>query len=198
MNSYGIVNLIDSEGISIISDIDDTIKETGVIAGTKVILRNTFLKDMQEVEGMADVYRAWWDQGAAVHYVSNSPWQLIPSLLEFFQKYKFPLGSAHLRLHDSMLKTYFATPGENKRRVIKEILRDFPKRKFILVGDSAEIDMEIYTDIAVEYPEQIFRIFIRDISTAWLKEKTQPVRGRSFAAALEFFSRRGSSFNTSD
>ncbi|CAO3563774.1 unnamed protein product [Mortierella alpina] len=140
---HGVVNLIDPEGISIISDIDDTIKETNVSAGARIILRNTFLQDMRDVPGMSEVYGQWWEQGAAIHYVSNSPWQLIPSLLEFFHTHKFPPGSAHLRLHDSVLKTYFMEPGENKRRSIREILRDFPKRKFILVGDSGEIDMEM-------------------------------------------------------
>lgn len=140
---HGVVNLIDPEGVSIISDIDDTIKETNVTAGARIILRNTFLKDMKEVEGMASVYKGWCDRGAAIHYVSNSPWQLIPSLLEFFKAFKFPAGSAHLRLHDNVLKTYFMAPGENKRRSIREILTDFPDRKFILVGDSGEIDMEM-------------------------------------------------------
>ncbi|KAG0262264.1 hypothetical protein BG011_000170 [Mortierella polycephala] len=208
--SHGIVNLIDPEGISIISDIDDTIKDTNVTAGAKIILRNTFLKEMQEVKGMASVYKDWWAQGAAIHYVSNSPWQLIPSLLEFFHTHKFPPGSAHLRMHDSMLKTYFMTPGESKRRHIREILMDFPGRKFILVGDSGEIDMEIYTEMALEFPDQILRIFIRDITTARLREmvsKMPPTRGRSFsslllpkvpitAAVSGLFSHRGSQSNT--
>ncbi|KAF9090378.1 hypothetical protein BGX23_006015 [Mortierella sp. AD031] len=200
----GIVNLVDPEGISIISDIDDTIKETDVVAGTRIILRNTFLKDMMDVPGMAKVYKGWWKKGAAIHYVSNSPWQLIPSLLEFFHTHKFPPGSAHLRLHDSVLKTYFMTPGENKRKSIREILMDFPGRKFILVGDSGEIDMEIYTELAVAFPEQVFRIFIRDITSAKLREEAAKMaaapapRGRSFASMIPgvttgfgYFSRQG-------
>ncbi|KAF9110664.1 hypothetical protein BGX27_006037 [Mortierella sp. AM989] len=182
----GVVNLIDPEGVSIISDIDDTIKYTNVTSGTRVILRNTFLKSMKEVEGMANAYKKWWIQGAAFHYVSNSPWQLIPTLLDFFHTHMFPPGSAHLKVHDNnILKTYFMTPGENKRRSIREILNDFPDRKFILVGDSGEIDLEIYTEIAMEFPKQIFRIFIRDITTARLKEmasKAPPLREGSFSS----------------
>jgi len=159
--SHGIVNLIDPEGISVISDIDDTIKETNVTAGARVILRNTFLRAMQEVPGMATVYKRWWERGAAFHYVSNSPWQLIPSLLEFFHTHMFPPGSAHLRLHDSMLKTYFARtpPGEHKRRSIRELLMDFPERKFILIGDSGEIDMEMY--VAGAAREGLFKTNIK-------------------------------------
>ncbi|KAG0319632.1 hypothetical protein BGZ97_001754 [Linnemannia gamsii] len=187
---HGIVNLVDPEGISIISDIDDTIKETDVVAGARIILRNTFLKEMMDVPGMAEVYKNWWKQGAAIHYVSNSPWQLIPSLLEFFHTHKFPPGSAHLRLHDSVLKTYFMTPGENKRKSIREILMDFPGRKFILIGDSGEIDMEIYTEMAVAFPGQVFKIFIRDITSAKLKEEADrmsaapPARSRSFTSMI--------------
>ncbi|KAI1317526.1 hypothetical protein EDD11_008333 [Mortierella claussenii] len=186
----GIVNLIDPEGISVISDIDDTIKETNISAGARIILRNTFLKDMQDVPGMADVYKQWWKHGAAIHYVSNSPWQLIPSLLDFFHSYKFPPGSAHLRLHDGVLKSYFATPGEHKRKTIREILTDFPDRKFILIGDSGEIDMEIYAEMAMEFPDQIFKIFIRDITTARLHEMVAkamhapPTRTRSFTSII--------------
>ncbi|KAF8940729.1 hypothetical protein BGZ58_005057 [Dissophora ornata] len=166
----GIVNLVDPEGISIISDIDDTIKETDIAAGAKTVLQNTFLKDVQDVPGMADVYQRWWKNGAAVHYVSNSPWQLIPMLLDFFHTHKFPPGSAHLKLHDSVLKAYFMTPGEHKRKTISEILTDFPHRKFVLIGDSGEIDMEIYTEMALKFPNQIFKIFIRDITTKRLQE----------------------------
>ncbi|KAG0100858.1 hypothetical protein BGZ93_000045 [Podila epicladia] len=195
----GLVSLIEPEGISIISDIDDTIKETNVTAGARTILRNTFLKEMREVEGMSQTYQQWWNQGAAVHYVSNSPWQLIPSLLDFFHTHMFPPGSAHLRLHDSVLKTYFMSPpGENKRRCIREILSDFPNRKFILVGDSGEIDMEIYTEMALAYPDQIFRIFIRDITTSRLKEMmaTKSSPSPSPQAPSEFQTSRSRSFSS--
>ncbi|KAF9355683.1 hypothetical protein BGX34_010310 [Mortierella sp. NVP85] len=200
--SHGIVNLIDPTGISIISDIDDTIKETNVTAGAKIILQNTFLKQMQEVKGMADVYKKWWDHGAAVHYVSNSPWQLIPTLLRFFHDHNFPQGSAHLRLHGSVIKSYFMQPGEHKRSSIRQILKDFPERQFILVGDSGEIDMEIYTEMALDHPRQIKKIFIRDITTDRLKalaRKAPPTRTLSFTALLPksaVFSRSSSASTT--
>ncbi|KAF9927960.1 hypothetical protein FBU30_002748 [Linnemannia zychae] len=211
---HGIVNLVDPEGVSIISDIDDTIKKTDVVEGARIILENTFLKEMMDVPGMAKVYMNWWKQGAAFHYVSNSPWQLIPSLLEFFHSHKFPPGSAHLRMHDSVLKTYFMAPGENKRRNISEILTDFPDRKFILIGDSGEIDMEIYTEMAVRFPDQIIKIFIRDITSTRLKEEaikmanTPTSRTRSLSSMLpkapmavvatgfNYFSRYGAGANT--
>ncbi|ORZ20920.1 hypothetical protein BCR41DRAFT_369521 [Lobosporangium transversale] len=186
----GIANLIDPEGVSVISDIDDTIKETNIAAGAKIVLQNTFLNEMQDVPGMANVYKEWWKQGVAIHYVSNSPWQLIPSLLDFFHTHKFPPGSAHLRLHDSVLKSYFMSPGEHKRRAISEILTDFPDRKFILIGDSGEIDLEIYTELARNFQGQIFKIFIRNITTARLQEMNAESTADSIIGP-DFFTQQG-------
>lgn len=44
------------QGLSIVSDIDDTIKISGV-GDTKRLLRNTFVEDFKPVPGMADWYR---------------------------------------------------------------------------------------------------------------------------------------------
>ncbi len=45
---------------------------------------------------------------------------------------------------------------------IDTILKDFPARKFILIGDSGESDPEVYAYIAKKYPTQIMAILIRD------------------------------------
>jgi len=38
------------------------------------------------------------------------------------------------------------------------------QRRFILIGDSGEADPEIYASIARRYPQQVIRIFIRDVT----------------------------------
>ena len=50
-----------------------------------------------------------------------------------------------------------------KRRSIASIIRAFPQRKFILVGDSGEKDPEIYGAMARRFGERISRIFIRNV-----------------------------------
>lgn len=57
--SYGLVNLIEPTGVSIISDIDDTIKCTKVLAGARTVLTNTFFNPTRAVSGMADTYSQW-------------------------------------------------------------------------------------------------------------------------------------------
>jgi hypothetical protein len=57
--NYGVVNLIEPTGISIISDIDDTIKDTRILSGARTVLSKTFFEQPQGVSGMSDVYMAW-------------------------------------------------------------------------------------------------------------------------------------------
>lgn len=57
--NYGIVSLIEPTGISIISDIDDTIKDTQILSGARTVLSKTFFEPPQGVSGMSDAYMAW-------------------------------------------------------------------------------------------------------------------------------------------
>jgi len=162
----GRVQLIGRTGISVVSDIDDTIKVSEV-ADREALLRNTFHRPFQAVSGMAEVYRSWAAAGARFHYVSASPWQLYEPLSAFLQTKGFPAGSFHLkrfRLKDSTALDLFASPEAFKLEHIEPILVAFPERRFVLVGDSGEKDPEIYGTLARKYSEQIVRIFIRDVS----------------------------------
>jgi hypothetical protein len=86
-------------------------------------------------------------------------------LCGFMSNHHFPPGSFHLRPTNGLFKNLVAKPGRSKRDSICSIMRDFPHRKFILIGDSGEIDLEIYTRIATEFPGQVLKIFIRDVTT---------------------------------
>jgi hypothetical protein len=53
----GRVRLLEPQGRSVVSDIDDTIKVSEIPAGTRVVLRNTFLREYVLTEGMLDRYK---------------------------------------------------------------------------------------------------------------------------------------------
>jgi len=163
----GAIQLLPPNGISVISDIDDTIKITDVL-NRKELLRNTFCRPYQPVEGMAPLYARWEKtSGARFHYVSASPWQLYLPLCEFIQTNQFPTGTYHLKLFrwkDHTALDLFRSPERYKLSVIKPFLKEFPQRKFVLVGDSGEKDPETYAALAHEFPSQIVRIFIRDVT----------------------------------
>jgi phosphatidate phosphatase APP1 len=169
----GVVNLISPHGISVISDIDDTIKMTGILQGVKTVLGNTFFKKTNDVPGMADVYNEWYRKGVAFHYVSNGPWQLYPMLDQFFRDHRFPPGAAHLRMYDGISAVLQDQPGQTKQDRIIDIFNDFPHRRFILVGDSGEKDPEVYAEIARRFPDRVVCIFIHDVTTPMLLEQVQ-------------------------
>jgi hypothetical protein len=162
----GAAQLVGPEGISVISDIDDTIK-VSVVTDKTELLANTFLREFRDVPGMAGAYGRWAGEGAVFHYVSSSPWQLFPALSTFMARKGFPKGAFHLktlRLKDQTFLDLFAAPEESKIPTIDSILRAFPGRKFVLVGDSGEKDPEIYGTIARRHGGRVVHVFIRDVS----------------------------------
>lgn len=161
----GRVQLLGRTGVSIISDIDDTIKHTDVTC-RRSLLTNTFLREFQPVPGMARLYSKWVEQGAALHYVSSSPWQLYEPLAALCDAEGFPKGPFHLtafRLHDHLLRKVFLLRRRAKLAVIKSIVQTFPERQFLLIGDSGERDPEIYGAVARKFPRQVATILIRDL-----------------------------------
>jgi len=164
--TFGHVELIKPHGVSIISDVDDTIKRTEV-GCRRSMLTNTFLREFQEVDDMPTLYRDWADQGASFHYVSSSPWQLCEALAEWFDEVGLPAGAFHLRrirLRDPSVMRLFVARGLGKFWAVRSILRAFPRRRFVLIGDSGERDPEIYGAALRRYPNRVAKILIRNVS----------------------------------
>jgi phosphatidate phosphatase APP1 len=159
----GRVFLVPPRGVSVISDIDDTLKHSQVSC-KRTLLVNTFLRPFETIPGMAEVFRAWAGSGAAIHYVSSSPWQLYQHLAAHLAAEGFPDGSFHLRdfrLRDHLLRRVLMLRRSGKIGVIRSILKAYPGRRFLLVGDSGEHDPEIYGALARRYPDQVAGVLIR-------------------------------------
>ena len=159
------VYLAERRGVSVISDIDDTIKLTEVTSRRRMLLR-TFAEPFEPIEGMAAAYQRWEEQGALFHYVSSSPWQIYDAINQFLTDEKFPAGSMHLkwfRLRDEIFKRWQIIRRKSKGGVIRNLIKRLPGRTFILVGDSGERDPEIYAKLASKFPSQVARICIRQI-----------------------------------
>lgn len=169
----GRIQCIEEQGVSVISDIDDTVKVTNV-AHRRELLANTFLREFAAVPGMVEAFHRLAESCTAFHYVSASPWQLVPSLCEFFSVAGLPAGSMHLklfRLKDSTPLGRFPSRKRSKRRAIERILADFPGRRFVLVGDSGERDPEVYTAVARRHPHQVMSVLIRQVEARAPREK---------------------------
>jgi phosphatidate phosphatase APP1 len=180
----GKIRLISERGLSIVSDIDDTVKVTEILEGKKTVLKRTFLMKFEATKGMQSLYanilREHQDfDNAAFHYVSGSPWQLGETLEPFlFNEARFPAGSFHLReLHSNSsdvretlehAATLIVDRDATKRfklEAISSLLKRFPQRRFVMYGDSGERDPEVYQELRDKAKDQILAILIRDVAS---------------------------------
>lgn len=66
----------------------------------------------------------------------------------------------------SLLSTWLLSASQRKRAAIVSILDDFPDAYFLLVGDTGELDLELYAELAKERPHQIKALYLRDVSSS--------------------------------
>ncbi|OAQ61165.1 actin cytoskeleton organization protein App1 [Pochonia chlamydosporia 170] len=186
------VKITEPAGVSLISDIDDTVKRSNISAGAREIFRNTFVRNLGDmtIEGVREWYTDMHKLGVSMHYCSNSPWQLFPVLASFFKIAGLPPGSLHLKQYSGMLQGIFEPVAERKKSTLNRLVKDFPNRKFLLVGDSGEADLEVYTELALANPGRILAIFIRDVTT--------PEMTGYFDPAFDYNQRKMSSMTLDD
>jgi phosphatidate phosphatase APP1 len=182
----GRARLVEPRGLSVVSDIDDTIKITEVPAGKRIVLRNAFLRGYAVVPGMAERYQG---HGGDVmfHYVSGSPWQLYKILGDFLVgESGFPEGAFHMKdvrknlleresWHDfKNLAAGDAATLVQKVGQITRLFENLPEREFILIGDSGEKDPEVFREIKKTFGQRVHEIIIRDVVDE--RSKPQPNR----------------------
>ncbi|MSR46669.1 MAG: DUF2183 domain-containing protein [Planctomycetes bacterium] len=172
------IALIGPEGLSVISDLDDTLKITEVHDRLRVLQR-TFLEEFEPVPGMAALCQRLAARGAAFHYVSLSPWQLAGLFEEFFAAYGFPAGALelqHFRLQDGDFADLIGDSRAKKLAVLEPLLARWPQRRFVLIGDSGQSDPEVYGELARRHKEQIAAIWIRVLPAPTARAKAPAER----------------------
>ena len=156
----------------VISDIDDTIIHTGVASFLKLkLVFNTFFRNAESrspLEGASDFYQLLHQGKTAkeanpLYYVSHSPWNLYRYLELFLKANTFPKGPVLLRSLPSPFRRKKEEEKPQKQKEILNILKTYPNKGFILIGDSGEHDADIYIEIAEKYPKQIKAIYLRSV-----------------------------------
>jgi len=157
-----------SAAYGVISDMDDTVLQSHVTdfirAARMVLLENALTR--LPFPGVAAFYRALeagrtGGAGNPIFYVSSSPWNLYDVIEEFLEAQQIPAGP--LLLRDWDLGPSILRNAAYKTGVIREVLATYPWLPFILVGDSAQEDPEIYADIVATHPGRILAVYIRSV-----------------------------------
>jgi phosphatidate phosphatase APP1 len=154
--------------VALVSDVDDTILETGLSRGIEFVRATllTAVHDRTPLPGAAALYRSLVTPADGpvrpVFYVSTSPWNLHEMLLEFIALRRFPLGPLLLTDWGPSRSGLFRIEAQqHKTGLIRRMLEEHPQLALVLIGDSGQLDPEIYAALAHEHPDRIRAVYIR-------------------------------------
>lgn len=180
--------------LALVSDIDDTVVETGITGNLRALLRNwdRVLLELPEqrllVPGADVFYNALGgalpqavegDAGRRMpaserpfFYVSSSPWNLFAYLVAFMRVRKMPLGPILLRDWGLDRSTFGGSShGAHKVAAIDSLLTLYPELKFALIGDDSQGDLTAYGEVVAKNPHRVRAIFIRKVGEAMSAEE---------------------------
>ena len=153
----------------IISDIDDTIMVTKVRSFFKLrLLFNTvFINPFRRnpIENASEALHSMLAKNEGqtpIIYLSNSPWNIYDYLQAFLLHNTFPVGELILRDLGFQLLKSREIVEYNKYIEIEKLLIAFGTTNFILIGDTGELDFDIYKAILEKYPDRIEQIILNN------------------------------------
>lgn len=165
------VTIISEEtDFGIVSDIDDTVISTW-LPRPFIAAWNTFIRTesaRQAVPGMAVLYRELVKDhpGAPTFYLSTGAWNTHAFLHRFLQRHRYPRGPLLLTDWGPTNTGWFRSGQAHKRRALLQLTVDFPRIKWVLVGDDGQHDPQLYSDFARNNPDRVHAVAIRQLSLA--------------------------------
>lgn len=181
------VQIISAETtFGLVSDIDDTVMVT-TLPRPLIAAWNTFVRHEQArhvVPGMSSMYRALLTEhpGAPIFYLSTGAWNTAPTLIRFLRRHDFPDGPLLLTDWGPTNTGWFRSGQQHKRDSLRRLAREFPRIRWVLVGDDGQHDPKIYGDFARDRPDRVQAIAIRELTpTEQVLSHGIPVSNEEFA-----------------
>lgn len=169
--------------ITLISDLDDTIKISNTESKLSTVYRGLFRSSA--FAGMAELYfEILKHQESKFYIVSSSPPAIRKKILYFLKKNRFPAADIQLRdwIRESNIPKY-------KLQAISELV-EMSSTKVILVGDDTEHDAKVFAQVYKKYPEKILARYIHVITGDPVPEGSIPFFTAFDLACAELASKR--------
>lgn len=142
------------DGITIISDLDDTIKITHVGDNSDTVLNSIFREKL--FAGTSPFFQELISPNQNFYIVSGSPKFLKSRIEDVLEDNHMPKAEIILKSRDD------GATNEYKIRNIKKIINS-TQGNFILLGDDTEYDPQVLLTIKNEFPERVIGTYIRSI-----------------------------------
>jgi phosphatidate phosphatase APP1 len=159
----------DDVEFGLVSDIDDTVMVTA-LPRPFLAAWNTFVLDEHArtpVAGMAVLYERLLraHPGLPVIYLSTGAWNVVPTLSRFLSRNLYPRGTLLLTDWGPTHDRWFRSGAEHKRANLQRLAAEFPKVRWLLVGDDGQHDPQLYGEFAEAHPDNVAAVAIRQLTT---------------------------------
>jgi phosphatidate phosphatase APP1 len=104
--------------------------------------------------------------GSPVIYLSTGAWNVAPTLSRFMSRHLFPTGSMLLTDWGPTHERWFRSGREHKLSNLRRLAEEFPRVRWLLIGDDGQHDEAIYTEFMTDHPDSVAGVAIRQLSTA--------------------------------
>lgn len=156
-----------------ISDIDDTflVSHSTQLHKRLFVLLTENAESRKPFDGVANHYRLLANtsvDGAEPNpffYVSSSEWNLYDYIRRFAAKHEMPRGVYLLSTIKQLTQFWKTGQGKHEGKFVRivRILKSYPHRKYVLLGDDSQKDPFIYASVVEHFPNNIHAVYLRRV-----------------------------------
>ncbi|MFD0932799.1 phosphatase domain-containing protein [Psychroflexus salinarum] len=152
-----------STSIEVISDIDDTVIHSHTASALKRISTILFKRPKRRNKVLfSNALLEYFDENKfRIAYLSKSESNLFGLITAIFRFNEIPSGPLFLTPYLKFKSLFKPKKGKHKIDFLHQLITNLPDKKFILIGDDTQKDMDIYSEIVNTYKSQIIKVYIR-------------------------------------
>ncbi|AYF96893.1 App1 family protein [Protaetiibacter intestinalis] len=152
----------------IVSDIDDTVLVTA-LPRPFLAAWNTFVVNehaRRPVPGISVLFDRLVSAhpGGPVVYLSTGAWNVVPALNRFLSRHLYPRGTFLLTDWGPTPDRWFRSGQVHKTESLARLALEFPRVRWLLVGDDGQHDEERYAEFQAAYPDRVAAVAIRQLT----------------------------------